>query len=71
MVRLKRAFRRLVTIRASDPAIKRSQWVLSFGPRGLTVRRYGTTEDSHYLSWRSIIGYALVHACRAPGRKES
>jgi len=51
---------REVTIKSSDPAIEDATWVLGFSINGMTIRRKGE-QDQLRLSWRSIVGHALIH----------
>ena len=64
MVKLKKNIRRVVSIRSSDPAIASAKWVLEIGPRGIKFHRFGNKAESWYLSWRSVIGYGLVHSAK-------
>lgn len=54
--------KRRVKIRSSDRAMADRTFVISIGPSGLTVREFGAPkEDGLSLSWRSVIGHALIH----------
>lgn len=53
--------RRTVTIRSSDRAISDAEWILEIGPSGIGIRRFGEKHRPYFLSWRSIIGHALIH----------
>lgn len=54
--------RRVIKIRSSDRAIADAEWVLSFGEKGLGIRRAGArTSETFHLSWRSVIGHAVIH----------
>lgn len=53
--------KRQVTIRGSDPAIGNADWVLTLDGQGVRFHRLGHRSESWGLSWRSVIGVALVH----------
>jgi hypothetical protein len=60
-----RTIDRVVSIKASDPALEDTEWVIHIGPEGLSVRRRGEGAESAIpLTWRSIIGHALIHPKR-------
>lgn len=62
MKELTKNVRRRVRIRASDPAIDDGEFVLGFGPDGLSVRRAGASvKTGRQVSWRSIVGFVLIH----------
>lgn len=57
-----KVIRRTVKIKASDRALPDTEWVLSLDGQGVRIRRLGTSKhDNVYLSWRSVIGHALIH----------
>lgn len=56
---------RQIKIRSSDRAISDCEWVLTMGESGVHMRRLGEREEeAHFLSWRSIIGHALIHSAK-------
>lgn len=55
-----KVIRRAVVIKASDRAIPAAEWSLTFSAGGVTMRKLHARE-SHRLTWRSVIGYAVVH----------
>ena len=56
-----RTIDRAITIPSNDPGLDDTEWVLTIGPSGVTSRRKGETESVH-LTWRQIIGHALIHS---------
>lgn len=53
---------RTVKIRSCDRALRDAEWVLCFSENGLSIRRLGErAESAMNLSWRSVIGHALIH----------
>lgn len=59
---LNKVIRRTVIIKSSDLAIADAEWVLAFGLDGVRIRRRGAAKESAmHLSWRSVIGHALIH----------
>lgn len=56
---------RAVTIHASDPDLPDTTWVLTFTADGLFIRRHGAPRRAAlFLSWRSVVGHALIHRGR-------
>ena len=55
-----KVIRRSVTIKSSDRALPNREWVLTMGAFGVEIRKMGSKEKRR-LSWRSIIGHALIH----------
>ena len=64
MKRFTKILKRVVIIRSVDPALSHAPWYLEVGPRGVSIRRKGEHSTFH-LSWRSIIGHALIHSAGA------
>lgn len=58
---------REVTIAAGDRGLPDQTFELGFGPNGLTIRRKGETGSKKHLSWRQVIGHALIH-CGGGGK---
>jgi len=57
-----KVLRRSIVIKSSDRAIADSEWVLSLGLEGVRIRRLNSPKHTAlHLSWRSIIGHALIH----------
>jgi len=57
-----KALRRIVKIRSSDRSIADAEWILSISESGVRIRRKGDRlEGAFAVSWRSIIGHALIH----------
>lgn len=56
---------RAIRIASTDPEVPGAVWVLKLDEKGITFRRKGSHE-ARRLSWRSVIGYGLVHL-RASG----
>lgn len=53
--------RRLVRIPSSDRAIPTAEWVLELDDRGVQLHRLGHRRESWRLTWRQVIGHALLH----------
>lgn len=63
MRHLVKRLRRMVTVKAGSPEFEDAVWVLDMDPVSLSVRRLGASKGSaKRISWRGIIGMALVHA---------
>lgn len=61
MKELTKTIVRSVTLRASDPGLEDAQWVLRLQPEGVVVRRRGAPKETgRKISWRAVIGTALV-----------
>lgn len=57
-----KVIRRTVRIRASDRALPDVDWVLALDGQGVRIRRLGESKHAQmYLTWRSVIGHALIH----------
>ena len=56
-----KVIRRAVTIKSSDRALPNSVWVLTISATGVNIHKLGHKSKSYRLSWRSIIGHALIH----------
>jgi hypothetical protein len=54
---------RKLVVKASDRAIADAEWLLTMGPEGVEMRKLGDDEE-YFLSWRSIIGHALIHRAK-------
>ncbi len=60
-----KTLRRLVTIRSCDPALPDGNFVVYLGPEGVAIRRMGESKErTRSLSWKSIVGTALIHQGR-------
>jgi len=54
--------RRYLKIRASDQAMADGEFVIQIGESGVKFKRFGEVKGRVWsLSWRSIIGHALIH----------
>lgn len=56
-----KVLRRHVRIKSSDPSIPAADWIVSLSGQGIHIRR-ARSSDAFRVSWRSVIGYALVHS---------
>jgi len=61
---LNKVLRRLVVIKSSDRAIAPAKWVVEIGLGGVRFYRLRQRDEVWSLSWRSVIGHALVHNAR-------
>lgn len=53
--------RRTVKIKSSDRTLADAEWVLTLGAAGVSIKRLGAHGAGMRLSWRSVIGHALIH----------
>lgn len=56
-----KVFRRVVKIGSHDRSLPDREWILTIGSFGVEIRRMSSRESPRRLSWRSIIGTALIH----------
>lgn len=57
-----KVIKRVVKIRSSDRAISDAEWILAISEHGIRIRRLGDRQDGSFgVSWRSVIGHALIH----------
>lgn len=57
-----KVIRRSITIRSCDRALADAEWVLALDQGGVRIRRLGEHKSAQmYLTWRSVIGHALIH----------
>ena len=57
-----KVIKRVVKIKSSDRAIADAQWIVAMDETGVRIKRFGSHgEGSMHLSWRSVIGHALIH----------
>src|SRR5574341_17098 len=58
----RKVIKRVVKIRSSDRAIADAEWGLALSEAGVRIWRLGhLSEGTMHLSWRSVIGHALIH----------
>jgi hypothetical protein len=58
---------REVTMKASDPSVSDWRWVLRMTPDGVEMHRVDE-DGTFFLSWRSIIGHAMIHRAGRKGQ---
>jgi hypothetical protein len=69
MKEFEKRVRRKVIIPSDDPAIGDVAWHLDLGPDGVGMRRQRSKKDSRrFVSWRSVIGLAIIAAQVNGGR---
>lgn len=59
-----KVLRRAVTFKSSDRAIPDAEWIVSLTGAGVRAHRRGRRGESWFLSWRSVLGHALIHGMR-------
>ena len=62
-----REITREITLKASDSAVADWRWVLEMSQGGVAMHRVDEKEV-YFLSWRSIIGHALIHRAVRKGQ---